>query len=53
MTTGVYRYVPHSHLLRRLAQGWQWAADLGQTHGEWSCLMWFCCGDCNDSEVPR
>lgn len=51
--TGVYRYVPHSQLLFRLAQGWQWAGDLGTTHGEWSSYMWWCCGQCEDAEPPR
>lgn len=50
--TGVYRYVPHDDLLIRLAQGWRFVADLGEAHGEWSTLMWWCCGACLDGEAP-
>jgi hypothetical protein len=50
--TGVYRYVPHTMLLLRLAQGWQWRADLGDIHGQWSSLMWWCAGNCNEGEAP-
>jgi hypothetical protein len=48
----VFRYIPHGQFLRRLAQGWRWSADLGPTHGEWSSLMWWCCGACKDGEAP-
>jgi hypothetical protein len=50
--TGVYRYIPHDDLLVRLAQGWRWNADLGDVHGEWTSLMWWCCGDCGEDYVP-
>lgn len=50
--SGIYRYVRHSDLLQFLALGWTPVADLGPTHGEWSSLMWFCCGDCHDHEPP-
>jgi hypothetical protein len=50
--TGILRYVPHADLLARLAQGWRYVADLGPIHGEWACLMWFCCGACQDGEAP-
>lgn len=50
--SGIYRYVRHSDLLQFLALGWTPVADLGPTHGEWSSLMWFCCGDCHDYEPP-
>jgi hypothetical protein len=52
MTGGVYRYIPHDALLARLAQGWRYAADLGPVHGEWSSLMWWCIGACEDGEAP-
>ena len=50
--SGVYRYVPHSRLLAFLAHGWRPVADLGPTHGEYSSLMWWCCGACVDGEAP-
>ncbi len=50
--SGVYRYVPHSRILAFLAHGWHPVADLGPTHGEWSTLMWWCCGACVDGEAP-
>ncbi len=50
--SGVFRYVPHRHLLLRLAQGWRWCADLGPVHGEWCSLMWWCDGSCRDGEAP-
>lgn len=37
--TGTFAYVRHSQLLLALTLGWVWAADLGDTHGEWSVLM--------------
>jgi invasion protein IalB len=30
--------VPYACLLVRMCEGWQPAADLGVTHGEWSVL---------------
>lgn len=50
--TGIYRYVTHDRLLVFLAHCWRPAADLGPIHGEWSTLMWWCCGDCRDGEAP-
>ena len=52
ITVGVFRFVPHHALLARLAQGWQWIADLGDVHGEFCTLCWWCCGDCQDGEAP-
>jgi hypothetical protein len=40
-------------MLAALAAGWRYAADLGDQHGEWSTLMWWCCGSYLDSEVPK
>jgi len=50
--TGVFRYVRHEHVADRMAEGWRYAGYLGRTHGAWSALMWWCCGQCNDREVP-
>ena len=52
MICGIYRYIAHDDLLMRLAQGWRWVADLGPVHGEWSSLMWWCCGACREGEAP-
>lgn len=52
MRTGVFRYVRHDALLGRLVQGWRYAGDLGETHGDWSSLMWWCCGDCGGEFAP-
>ena len=52
ITVGVVRFVPHHAQLARLAQGWQWIADLGDVHGESCTLCWWCCGDCQDGEAP-
>jgi hypothetical protein len=49
---GIFRYVRHAELLIPLAQGWRWVADLGDVHGEWCSLMWWCCADCQDGEAP-
>lgn len=41
-----FRYVRHTDRLAYEAQGWVFAADLGPTHGIWSCLMrWPFAGD--------
>ncbi len=54
LLAGVFRFVPHRALLPRLAQGWRYAADLGEIHGEWSTLLWWCCGDCGaPQDAPR
>lgn len=50
--TGVFRYIRLKDKDAKLAQGWRHAADLGPTHGRWSVLMWWCCGDCLDGEAP-
>jgi len=50
--TGILLIMPHGDMLRRLAEGWQPVADLGHVHGEWSLLMWWCCGACLDGEAP-
>jgi hypothetical protein len=50
--TGIFRYVRLQDVADRMAQGWRYAGDLGQPHGNWSVLMWFCCGDCSEHEVP-
>ena len=34
-----FRYCRYPVLLRVLALGWRYSADLGPTHGEWSCLV--------------
>lgn len=39
MALVIYRYCPHPKLVRALALGWRYAADLGPAHGEWSCLV--------------
>jgi hypothetical protein len=39
-----YRFVPHHRVIDYMRLGWAWAADLGDYHGEWCCLM---CWPCN------
>jgi hypothetical protein len=34
-----FRYVLHSDRAAYEAKGWEVAADLGPTHGQWSVLM--------------
>lgn len=51
--TGIIRYVLHKDLVRYLADGWIYAADLGPYTGQYSTLMWWCSGDCKDGESPR
>lgn len=41
---GIYRYVVYGRVQAYEALGWLFAADLGPTHGEWSCLMRWPCG---------
>lgn len=44
--TGLFRYVRHANVDAMHVRGWMIAADLGQTHGVWSVLMWHCeCGE--------
>ena len=49
---GIFRYVPHHSLLAYLSHGWRFVADLGETHGQWSSLLWWCSGTCRDGEAP-
>ena len=42
--TGLFRYVLHSKVDQFLRCGWMVIADLGETHGVYSVLMWRC--DC-------
>jgi hypothetical protein len=43
---GLFRYVRHADVPAFLARGWMVVADLGPTHGAWSCLCWHCeCGE--------
>lgn len=46
MTERAYRYVAWPDVQRRLREGWAFAAELGQPHASYSCLMvWICeCG---------
>lgn len=53
MMTGIFRYVRNQDVADRLDSGWRYAANLGETHGRWSVLMWWCCGACLDGEAPR
>jgi hypothetical protein len=53
MRLGVYRYIRLSEVADRLNDCWRYTADLGQPHGHYAVLMWWCCGDCLDSEVPK
>lgn len=39
MSARVFRYCRYGDLIRVLMLGWVWAADLGDTHGQWSCLV--------------
>ena len=48
MKTGVFRYIVHHKVPDHMERGWRWIAHLG----EYSCLMWWCCGECRDEEVP-
>jgi hypothetical protein len=50
--SGVFRYIRLGEVADRLNSGWRYAAHLGQPHGQYSVLMWWCCGDCKDDEVP-
>lgn len=51
--TGIFRYVRLRDVADRMEQGWRYAADLGETHGRWSVLLWWCSGECSGAEVPR
>jgi hypothetical protein len=37
--TRTFRFCLYADLLRVLALGWRYGADLGLTHGEWSFLV--------------
>lgn len=52
MLSGIFRYARLHEVADRLDQGWRYAADLGLPHGNWSVLMWWCCGDCVDGGAP-
>lgn len=41
---GTFKYVRFAELENYHRAGWMVVADLGPTHGQWSCLMWRC--DC-------
>jgi hypothetical protein len=50
---GHFRYIKNKDVGEKLyADCWKWAADLGPTHGLWSTLLWWCCGDCKEGEAP-
>lgn len=49
---GIFRYVRHGDVADRMAQGWRWCNSLLGSHGEYSALMWWCCGACADGEAP-
>lgn len=44
--TGTFRYARFQDLEKFLQAGWMVVADLGPTHGQWSCLIWRC--DCKE-----
>lgn len=46
MNASIFRYVAWPDVDRRLREGWAFAAELGQPHASYSCLMvWVCeCG---------
>lgn len=46
MSEQIFRYVTWPDVDRSLREGWAFAADLGQPHANYSCLMVFlcCCG---------
>jgi len=39
MTDRIFRYVAHWRRSAYEACGWAYSADLGPTHGQYSCLM--------------
>ena len=43
--TGLFRYCRWRDLPAYERAGWMFVADLGPTHGQWSCLIWRC--DCD------
>lgn len=43
---GMFRYVRLDDVADRMNDGWRYVADLGMPHGQYSVLMWWCCGDC-------
>lgn len=48
MKTGVFRYVLHHDVADRLSEGWHWCGEVSV----YSALMWWCCGQCADVEIP-
>lgn len=49
---GIFAMVAYDGILLALAHGWRPVADLGPVHGQWSALLGWCCGDCQDGEAP-
>lgn len=47
--TGIFRYVVWRDVADRMEQGWRYC---GVAHEEWSAIMWWCVGDCEDGEAP-
>ena len=45
--TGLFRYVRFAEVPAYHQRGWMVVRDLGDTHGQWSCLMWRC--DCDET----
>jgi hypothetical protein len=39
----IYRYVGHDRVLDYFRCGWMWAADLGEYHSDFACLMYWPC----------
>jgi hypothetical protein len=52
-TRGIFAFVAHRLVIMALSNGWRFVGDLGPVHGQWSLLMWWCCGDCKDREPPK
>lgn len=48
---GVFDYARKGDIAERMNDGWKFVRDLGVPHGEYSVLMWFCCGDCKEDEA--
>lgn len=48
--TGVFEYVRKGDVADRMDDCWKFVRDLGVPHGQYSVLMWWCCGDCKEGE---
>jgi hypothetical protein len=48
--TGVFNYVRKGDIAERMDAGWKFCRDLGAPHGDYSVLMWWCCGNCKEGE---